>query len=117
MTRGDTRTITETIGPTGLPAGGIAGWSFWFTAKVSADDPDSAAVVQKLPAAWAIQTVGSSSIAGVVLCTLNPSDTANLPPYQVNLVYDVQAKDTNGNIFTLDNGILTVVTDVTIATS
>ncbi len=117
MTRGDTRTITETVGPTGLPAGGIAGWSFWFTAKISAEDPDSAAVVQKLPAAWAIQTLGSPSVAGVVICTLNPTDTSSLPPYQVNLVYDVQAKDTNGNIFTLDSGTLTVMSDVTITTS
>lgn len=117
MPRGDTRTVTETVGPTGLGSGGVAGWSFWFTAKLNLSDADTAAVIRKLPADWAIQTVGSDTVAGVVLCTINPADTASLPPYQVALSYDVQAKDTSGNIFTIDSGTLTVTADVTTVTS
>lgn len=122
MTRGDTKTVTETIQPKDalgnqvLGANGIAGWSFWMTAKYDAGDADSAAVFQKVPINWTANTNGNQTTAGVATCTLNPSDTSALPPYQVTLVYDVQAKDTSGNIFTIDSGTLTVTPDVTIAT-
>lgn len=117
MTRGDTKTVTVTVGPAGLGAGGITGWSFWFTAKHDPGDADTAAVVQKLPAAWQIQTAGSSTVAGVAFCVLAPGDTSALPAYQSNLTYDIQGKDTNGNIFTLDSGAFTVSADITTVTS
>lgn len=116
MVRGDTRTVTETVGPAGLDVNGIAGWSFWLTAKYDPNDADVNAVFQKVPADWALQSTGNATTAGVTLCTIQPADTASLPAYEVSLFYDVQAKDTNGNIFTIDNGTLTVSADVTIST-
>lgn len=117
MVRGDTRTVTETVGPTGLDSNGISGWSFWFTAKYDPNDADANAVFQKVPADWALQVAGDATTAGVILCTINPNDTLSLPAYRVVLFYDVQAKDTSGHIFTIDSGDLTVVADVTISTT
>lgn len=115
MSRGDTKFVTETVGPTGLGANGIQNWQFWMTAKRDAGDPDSAAIFQKLPAAWTITQQGSPTLAGIVTCTLAPADTSALPPYQVVLVYDVTAQDTNSNEFTIDSGTITVTPDITLA--
>lgn len=122
MYRGDSLTVTETVGPVGLGANGIQGWQFRMTAKWDADDPDSAAVFQKVPSAWQITTQGVGptgsppvgGTAGVVFCNLLPSDTASLPAYQVALQFDVQATDASGHVFTIDAGTLTVFADVTI---
>lgn len=119
MLRGDVRTITASVAPLDaqgsqvLSGAGITGWKFWFTAKYDYSDADSAAAIQKLPAAWSVQTAGGVSTAGVATCTLTNADTAGLPPYQVTLVYDVQAEDTLGNPYTVDSGTLTVSPDVT----
>ncbi len=117
MYRGDTKTVQETIGPTGLDSNGIAGWSFWFTAKYDPSESDAAAAIKRVPNDWTVQEAGNATTAGVVVTTLTPATTASLPPYTVVLAYDVQCKDDHGNIFTLDAGTLTILPDVTIATS
>jgi len=123
MYRGDTKTVTVTVQPVDasgnqvLGSGGIAGWSFWMTAKRDPSDLDSQAVFQKLPAAWSISSAGDATHPGVAFCNLAPADTASLPPYQLTLVYDIQAKDLTGNIFTIDAGAILVNVDITIATS
>ena len=123
MTRGDTRTVTTTVsnldaqGNTVLGTNGVTGWSFWMTAKYDTGDSDASAVFQKLPASFTIVTPGNATTPALVQCTLAPADTSSLPGYQVVLSYDVQAKDTNSNIFTVDSGTLTVSADVTIATA
>lgn len=123
MTRGDTKTVTETIAPVNssgqqvLGASGVTGWLFWMTAKHDPRDTDAAAVFQKLPVQWTVTQAGNLTTSAIVFCILAPADTASLPPYQSSLYYDVQAKDTSGNIFTIDSGTLIVSADVTIATS
>ena len=123
MTRGDTRIVTTTIsnldanGNVVFGVNGVTGWTFWMTAKYDPGDTDASAVFQKLPASFSITTPGNAATPAVVTCTLAPADTASLPGYQVVLSYDVQAKDTSGNIFTVDSGTLTVSADVTIATA
>lgn len=120
--RNTSYTFTETIQPQGsggyvLGANGILGWTFWLTAKYDYSDADAAAAIQKLPASWTIQVHGDSTTAGVVFCTINPADTAALPPYQVTLVFDVKAKDESGRIFSVDDGTLTVSPDVSVSAS
>lgn len=123
MTRGDTRTVTTTIsnldanGNPALGSSGVTGWEFWMTAKYDPGDSDANAVFQKLNASFNIQTAGNASTPAVITCTLLPTDTSSLPGHQVTLAYDVQGKDTSGDIFTVDSGTLTVQPDVTIATS
>lgn len=120
MYSGNSRTVTESVGPTGLGAPGIAGWEFWLTVKWDPSDPDADAVLQKGPSAWTITTPGDGTanppIAGVAFCNILPADTITLGAYQVELTFDVRAKDSLGNIFTIDYGTLTVVPSVTQAT-
>jgi hypothetical protein len=115
MFRGRSMTITESL--TNLGSSGISGFKFWFTAKNDYADADAAAAIQKLPAAWAQDTAGDATHPGVAHCNLAPADTASLPPYQIVLVFDVQAEDALGNFFTVDSGTLTVMPSVTTVTS
>lgn len=117
MYRGDSLTVTETIGPSGLDANGITNWLFWFTAKYDPSDADAKAVVKKVPTDFQVLNPGNATTAAVVYCNLASADTVSCPGHRVDLVFDVQAKDANGNVFTLDSGTLTVLPDVTQATS
>lgn len=115
MTHGDTVPIQTTI--TNLPAGGLTGCSFWFTAKYFPTDADSAAAIQKLPGNFSVLTVGSNTVPGVVQVILGPSDTASLPYYTLMLTWDIQMKDSLGNIYTVDSGALRISPDMTRTTT
>ena len=115
MSRGDTKIGQVTV--SNLSASGLTGCSFWFTAKNKVSDADASAVIKKLPVDFSIITVGSDTVAGVAQFTIAPADTDTLADYAVSLVYDVQMKDTNGNITTLVDGTLLVNPDKTRAAS
>ena len=91
----------------------VTGWTFWFTVKKYFADPDNVAVFQGK------STDGSGTVTitdapnGKVTLTLPASATLNYPDSVVQLVYDVQGKDTSGNIYTVDSGSVSVSPDVT----
>lgn len=114
MTRGNTALFQTTV--SNLGAGGLTGYSAWFTAKRDAANLDSAAVFQKTIALGgiAITTTGNASTPGVLTTTVTPADTEGLPTgYATRLVYDVKVKDGSGVETTVDSGTLTVLADVT----
>jgi hypothetical protein len=111
MSHGDTRVIQTTIN--NLTSSGLTSCTFWLTCKRAATDPDSAAIFQKLNASFTVDAVGNLTTPGVIHCTIAPADTATLAEYGVALVYDVQMKDSTGNIYTVDSGTLTLTPDVT----
>jgi hypothetical protein len=111
MYRGDTKVVQLTI--SGLGASGLTGYSFWFTAKNNYSDADVDAVIAKSGADFTVVTVGDANTDGVVTVKILPADTSGLPDYDVQLHYDAQAEDSNGNVTTLATGTLTVKVDVT----
>lgn len=113
MVRGDTKVVRVTIDHSTLGAGGVTGFSFWFTAKNDIADADADAVVQKLPNNFTVVTEGDASTDAVVTCKIVPDDTADLPAFDVPLAYDIQAEDGAGNVTTIASGTLTVSPDVT----
>jgi len=113
MTRGDNKTVQVTI--TGLGSQGLSGASLWFTAKRSYADADAAAIIHKVTADFTIDQQGDSQTPGIAHFSIQPAETSGLPAHQVDLVFDVQMKDSNGNVTTVDSGTLTVTPDVTLA--
>lgn len=113
MKRGDTKTVQFTV--SNLPPTGLTGYTFWFTAKKQISDTDLQAVFEKTSANadFTVTTNGSNTVNGVVTCTINPTDTQNLPDYDVDLLYDFQVKDQSGNVTTSADGTITVSPDVT----
>lgn len=116
MWRGDTKVVQVTI--SGLTATGLTGYSYWFTAKNGVEDSDASAVIQKTgsqatPADFTTVITGSDTVDGVITCIIDPADTTALPDYDSQLLYDVQVEDSDGNVTTVANGLLTVKVDVT----
>ena len=117
MWRGDTKVVQVTIG--NLLANGLADYKYWFTAKNGVEDSDAAAVIQKVgqqaapTGDFTTVTIGSDTVDGVITCIIEPADTNTLPDYDVQLAYDVQVEDSDGNVTTVVNGFLTVKVDVT----
>jgi hypothetical protein len=83
------------------------------TAKYSYDDADVAAVFSKTIGAGITVVVAAN---GTFTATVAASDTASLPPVQLDLVYNIQVTDASNVVTTIMSGILTVLPDVTIAT-
>lgn len=115
MFRGDTKLVQITL--SNLTASGLTGYSFWFTVKNDVSDTDAAAVIQKSGGDFDVVTTGDATTPGVVTCKILPGDTDSLPDYQVSLPYDVQVKDSLGNVTTVVTGKLKVSPDTTRATA
>jgi hypothetical protein len=85
----------------------ITGWTIFFTAKINIDDSDDDAKIKK--------TIISHTdpINGETQILLTSTDTADVGNY----VYDIQYKDTAGNIRTVMEGMLVIAQDITQRTS
>lgn len=121
MTRGDTfrfrvqvlrdpATKVLGIGPPVNLAGVLAAWAT-FKNNVALYDQGQ---LQK--------TLGSGvtvvdAALGIVEVTLDPLDTRGFADGPTKLVYDVQLKEADGSITTIDSGVLVVSPDVTRAIS
>jgi hypothetical protein len=90
----------------------ITDWKLWFTAKRTYSDWDSMAAV-RLSSEPNDGIIFIDPVNGKAEITIPPVKTVGYPDGPVVLVYDVQAKDTNGRIFTVEGGTLTVIPDVT----
>lgn len=112
MRRGDTYTFSLAVTQAGS-AFNLTGGSVRMTAKWAYTDADVAAVFTR--------TIGSgisivSASGGLTTVTIAPANTSSLPGNLVNLVYDIQVTDASDNIYTIVDGILTVLPDVSITT-
>ena len=113
MSRGDTPTFTITITRSDVPVD-ITTALLWMTAKYKLEDPDGAAVFQKVSPSGGI--VLSDPTNGIAKATLEPGDTTGIA-VPSPLFYDVQMKEADGTITTVANGRLRVALDSTIASS
>lgn len=109
MIRGDSYEFRVTITLDGDTVD-ITGGDFTMTAKWDVADSDANAVFQK--------TVGdgitlTDPTNGVITVKLEPADTNSLPLHTVDLFYDIQYIDTDGDVHTVLNGTLQVQPDVT----
>lgn len=110
ITRGDTKAFTISLtDDDDLPLD-LTDMAVTFTAKRSRFDADADAVIAK--------TVGDGIVvddpdSGVVVLTLEPSDTASLAARPHRLFYDVQVVDVLGVVVTPLADILEIQPDVT----
>lgn len=94
----------------------ITGWKFYFTVKLYLSDPDTLAVYQTTSnVGGTIQVLDVNN--GIVQVTLPGAPTLGFPDSPVDCPYDVKAFDATGRPFTIEAGIITVVPNVTRATS
>lgn len=94
----------------------LTGCRVWVSVKRQVPDPDLAAMVELDNLALG-GVVLTSALTGVFSSTAPPATFAGLEDSEVPLRMDVQVKDTNGNIFTVEYGSLVVWPDVTRATT
>lgn len=112
MKRGDTVSLTVTVTQNGSPFN-LTGCAMRMTAKWNYTDADGSAVFTRTVGSGIVLTTPLSGIATV---TIAPANTSSLPAYTNNLFYDIQVTDTGSNVYTVQNGILTVDPDVSITT-
>lgn len=106
--RGDTVALNVTITSGGL-AYNLTGKSIWFTAKTSYSQADPGVFQKTLGSGITIVSAANGQCQVVIAAT----DTNSLGNSKTALVYDMQVKDSSGNIYTVASGNLIVVPDVT----
>lgn len=97
------------------PPQNVAGWFMWCTLKNNYADPDNANIGQATTGTSTppTQIVYIQPLSGIVQITFSPLVTYALPDTPSRLRYDVQVQDPSGNIFTVEEGDVTVTPDVT----
>jgi hypothetical protein len=94
----------------------LTGCRVWVTAKRQVPDPDAGAMVELDNLALG-GVVLISATAGTFSATAPPATFAGLEDSLVRMRFDVQVKDTGGNVFTVEYGELLCWPDVTRATT
>lgn len=107
--RGDSRDYSLTFTDDNGDAINITGWKVYFTLKKNEWDKDSKAVVKK------DTTEHEAPGEGHTIISLEPSDTDALEAGDYH--YDFQVKKPQGDILTVAQGILKILTDITRRTS
>ena len=113
--RGDSATLDVSV-LSGRSAYSLAGATVYFTAKESRTDADTAAVIRKSSGGLGGVTI-TDAAGGLAEVTVNPADTSSLAAREYVLHYDVQVKTSGGAIYTVAEGTVVVLPDVTISTS
>lgn len=106
--RGDSETFIIQLRDEDEACIDITGWIIFFTVKQNLDQTDNDAKIKKNI------TIHTDPINGKTEIPISSSDTTNLLG---NYIYDIQIKDTGGNIKTILEGIFTVSKDVSRRTS
>jgi len=106
--RGDTQVYNITFKDENDVAIDITGWTLFMTVKINENDPDSSAIISKTVTSFPDPTNGKATIS------LSPTDTDQLIDCYF---YDMQLKDSSGNITTYLSGIFNVTRDITIRES
>ena len=105
--RGNTVSLSVTVTASGSVYN-LTGCSLTFTAKIKYTD--TSAVFQKTIGNGITVTTPTS---GLVTIVISPSDTLSLSNAKQMLVYDLEAVDGSGNVYTLASGNLIVYPKVT----
>lgn len=111
MVRGDTFQFDAVITRDSLPVD-LTDGTIRMTVKWSVADPDVDAVFQLSSATSGITITDAEE--GAYSVTIAHALTTSLPSKKVELPYDIQFVDVAGNVYTVLQGILTVVPDVTL---
>lgn len=87
-----------------------------FTVKWAYTDADNVAVFSRTSPSTGITF--TSAVGGIATITFTPANTSSLPANigGISLFYDIQVTDGSGNVFTVLDGTLTVLPDVSITT-
>ena len=117
MAHGDTQRFRFTVKDRdSLTAVDISTWTkFWATAKLHLFDTDADAVFLLTSGGGGITIINASS--GLAEVKISPVNTSSLDYRKYNLFVDIQGVDGNGDVWTLARGTLTIVADVTRASS
>lgn len=105
--RGDTVSFTSAVKRSGV-AVNLTGATLWFTAKRLISDIDANAVIAKTSGSGIVVL---SAVDGTYRVDLLPADTASLTK-TTQLYYDVQLKESNGVVTTIDRGTLEIIADI-----
>lgn len=113
--RGNTVIIDEQIFRVdGITPANITGWLIWFSVKYYLADPDGRAIVADRSDAVGTGITFTFPTNGQIEIKIPAGKTSAFPDANVDLHYDVQAKDpVTGNVFTVDVGIIRVKPGVT----
>jgi hypothetical protein len=109
MTRGDTYVFEITVLNYDGTAFDLTGASLRFTAKWDIRALDAAAVITLTTGGGGI--VVTSATDGEATVTILPSHTTSLPSHTTKLVYDIQVYLSATQVYTVMQGVLTVVPD------
>lgn len=113
MRRGDTYVFTLNVIQSGA-AYNLTGSTVRMTAKRDYNDADGSATFTRSSPSTGI--VLTSPTLGIATVTISPASTSSLPAAEVILYYDIQVTDSSGNVFTVVDGLLKVLPDVSITT-
>lgn len=117
MAHGDTQRFRFTVKDRDtLEVVDISMWpEFWATAKIRLSDTDAEAVFVLTATGGGITIINATN--GLAEVKIDPSNTNSLDYRKYNLFIDIQGIDGVGGVWTLARGTLTIVADVTRATS
>lgn len=108
-----TRKVNDVITPVD-----ITGALIWLTIKAKITDEDVAALIRKGTGGTGLTGITITSPAnGRAVATITAADTAIFPTRTSFYWFDVQLKEVDGTITTVDRGRCAVVSDVTRTTS
>ena len=113
MHRGDTFQFTLTVTQNNA-AFNLTSATIRMTAKWRYDDADVDAVFTVSTSTSGI--VITNAAGGLATVTLVPSKTSSLPANRVDLYYDIQVTDASNNVYTVTDGTLIVLPDVSVTT-
>jgi hypothetical protein len=117
MYRGDTLEFPLAVKTaTGTPYD-LTNATLWCTVKRAYAEPDILALAQVTSTAQAGIFIAFPPTLGKAQVVLPSSMTIDMGDAAVNLVYDVQVKGSDGAVFTIEAGTITVYPDVTRRTS
>lgn len=118
MKRGDSAVFTGTVVmvPGSTPRD-ITGDTLYFTCKTNSTQPDGEAAIQKsalMPGSEGVDIFSTAPETGVYFIKLDPEDTDDLAQGgSVQYNYDVQLVTSDGDVWTIEEGTLTINPDIT----
>jgi len=110
MYRGDTFYATGRVLDVTGANYDLTGAKMWMTAKEDKDDADVDAIFQVSSPASGIDFTSPTTGAFTIIV---PNTETEVLTDQAILFYDIQIEDTDGNVFTINTGTITVLEDVT----
>lgn len=108
--RGDNNDLDLAVTKSGNPVN-LTGATLRFTAKLDKADPDADAVIAKV-STDSSQIEITDAVNGLATVHILPADTFDLEDVSV-LFYDAQVVDGTGAVYTLAEGKIKVILDVT----